>query len=69
MSTDQPITRGDIKSKLSDIQGEAVTTVEGAKNQLLTVGAGLALALVVLAFFLGRRGGVKKSTIIEVKRA
>ncbi|HMS12599.1 MAG: hypothetical protein V9E99_15365 [Microthrixaceae bacterium] len=63
------ISRDDIKSKLADIQGEATDTVEGAKNQLVAVGIGVALVLLLLAFFLGRRGGVRKSTIIEVKRA
>jgi len=43
--------------------------VHGAKNQLIAVGAGLAILLVVIAFLLGRRGGAHKSTIIEVKRA
>jgi len=63
------ITRDDIRNKLADISGEATTTVEGAKNQLVAVGAGVGLLLVILAFLLGRRGGMRKSTIIEVKRA
>ena len=68
MSADK-ITPNDIKTKLADIQGDATETVHGAKNQLIAVGAGLAILLVVLAFLLGRRGGAHKSTIIEVKRA
>lgn len=69
MSTGTRITRDDIRNKLADIGGEATTTVEGAKNQLVAVGAGVGLVLVILAFLLGRRGGMRKSTIIEVKRA
>lgn len=68
MSADK-ITPTDIKAKLADIQGEATSTVEGAKSQLVAIGAGLAILLVVVAFLLGRRGGTHKSTIIEVKRA
>ena len=68
MSADK-ITPQDIKSKLADIQGDATSTVEGAKNQLIAVGAGLAILLLIVAFLLGRRGGPPKSTIIEVKRA
>ena len=68
MSADK-ITPNDIKQKLADIQGDATSTVEGAKNQLIAVGAGLALLLLIVAFLLGRRGGAHKSTIIEVKRA
>ena len=63
------ITRDDIRTKLTDIGGEATATVDGAKSQLLAVGAGVGLLLLVLAFLLGRRGGMAKSTIIEVKRA
>ena len=69
MSGSAPITRNDIKSKLADIQTEATTTVDSAKNQLIAIGAGLALLVLVLAFLMGRKGGVRKSTIIEVKRA
>ncbi|HTO01104.1 MAG TPA: hypothetical protein VL068_10555 [Microthrixaceae bacterium] len=58
----------DIKAKLSDIQGGALDQVEGAKNQLVTIGAALALGLVIGAFLLGRRGGKRSSAIIEVRR-
>lgn len=68
MSADK-ITPNDIKTKLADIQGDATSTVEGAKNQLIAIGAGLAILLVIVAFLLGRRGGAHRSTIIEVKRA
>lgn len=69
MSTSEPISRDDIKAKLGDLQGEARTQVDGARNQLITVGAGLALLLLVVAFMLGRRGGKRSSAVIEVRRA
>ena len=69
MNASSPITPNDIKAKLSDIQNEATTTVESAKTQLLAVGAGIGLLLLIVAFVLGRKGGMRKSTIIEVKRA
>lgn len=68
MSADK-ITPDDIRAKLAAIQDDATTTVEGARNQLIAVGAGVALLLVIIAFVLGRRGGAHRSTIIEVKRA
>ena len=64
-----PITKDDIKAKLAEIQGEATTTVEGAKSQLIAVAAGVGAVLVVVAFLLGRRGGQRRSTVIEVRRA
>ncbi len=63
-----PITPDDIKAKLGDLQGEARQQVDGAKNQLITVGAAVGLLLLVIAFMLGRRGGKRSSAVIEVRR-
>jgi len=62
------ITRGDIKAKLSEIQGDASDTVEGAKNQIISVVAAVGVVIVIGVYLLGRRGGSKRSTIIELKR-
>lgn len=66
---DDRITRDDIKSKLGDLQGEAQHQVEGAKNQLLMVGAGVAIVVLVVTFMLGRRAGKRASAVIEVRRS
>jgi hypothetical protein len=66
--TKDRITPEDIRSKLGEIQGEATQQVEGAKSQLLAVGAGVGLLLLIAAFLLGRRGGKRSSAIIEVRR-
>jgi len=63
------ITRDDLKSKLDDMQGDALEQVDGVKNQMLAVGAGLAIVLLIVAFLLGRRGGKRSSAIIEVRRS
>ena len=63
------ITPDDIKSKLGDLQGEAREQVDGAKNQLIAVGTGVGLLLLVIAFLLGRRGGRRASAVIEVRRS
>jgi hypothetical protein len=63
------ITPEDIRAKLGDIQGEAREQVDEAKNQLVAVGAGVALVLLILAFMLGRRGGRRASAVIEVRRS
>ena len=67
--TTSKITKDDIKAKLAEIQGEATTTVEGAKHQMLAIAAGVGAALVVAAFLIGRRSGQRRSTVIEVRRA
>jgi uncharacterized membrane protein affecting hemolysin expression len=62
------VTPDDIKSKLTEIQGEATQQVESAKNQLLAMGVLIGLLLLIVAFLLGRRGGKRSSAIIEVRR-
>lgn len=69
MSThDERVTPEDIRSKLTEIQGEATEQVESAKNQLIAVGAGIGLLLLIIAFLLGRRSGKRASAVIEVRR-
>ncbi len=63
------ISRDDIKSKLGEIQGDAIEQVEDTKNQLLAIGAGVGLVLLIVAFLLGRRGGRRSSAVIEVRRS
>ena len=63
------VTRDDIQAKLAEIQGDATSTVQGAKSQIAAVGIGLALILLIVAFLLGRQGGLKKNTIIEISRS
>ncbi|MDQ2678005.1 MAG: hypothetical protein M3Y51_04625 [Actinomycetota bacterium] len=63
------ISRDDIKSKLGEIQGDALEQVEGTKNQLVAIGAGVGLLLLIAAFLLGRRGGRRASAVIEVRRS
>lgn len=66
--TGDRISPDDIRNKLGEIQGEATQQVAGARNQLVAVGAGVALLLLIAAFLLGRRGGKRSSAIIEVRR-
>jgi LPXTG-motif cell wall-anchored protein len=62
------ITRADIESKLRQIRGEAEKTGESAKSAGMVVGGVVAVALVGIAFLLGRRRGRRKSTIVEIRR-
>ena len=66
--SDKAVTRADIEAKLAEIRGVADDTTEvageAAKTGLVVAG----VAVVVIAFLLGRRRGRKKSTIVEVRR-
>ena len=66
--SDKPVTRADIEAKLSQIKGVTDDTTEVAEGAAKTGLVFAGIAVVVLAFFLGRRRGHKKSTIVEVRR-
>lgn len=63
-----PITREDIEARFRELSGEVATEVDGARSQLLTVGVAVAVAVVTLAFLVGRRRGRSRSTVVEVRR-
>ena len=62
------VTRGDIESKLRELRGEVDAAGESVKPYLLLAGGVAAVAVVALAFTLGKRRGKKKRTVVEVRR-
>lgn len=68
VDTDQPVTRGTIEAKLQEIRGELDTTAETARPYALIAGVAVAVAVVGMAYLLGRRKGKKKTTLVEVRR-
>ena len=63
-----PITKGDIEAKLRQLQGGVDDTRDSVMATAITVGAVVAVGVVAMAFLLGRRGGRKRSTVVEVRR-
>jgi hypothetical protein len=68
MAATQRITRDDIKTKLEEIQGDATQTVEDARSKIIAVGVAVGAVVLVGVFLLGRRGGRRQTTVIELKR-
>jgi hypothetical protein len=68
MATTARITRDDIEAKLREISGEVDEKVETAKPVLLAGAVGAVLAVAVIAYLLGRRGGRKRSALVEIRR-
>lgn len=66
--TRDPIDRDDLEAKLRELKGEVRETTESATSVLLTVGAVVAVGVIAIAFFAGRRRGKKRSTVVEVRR-
>jgi hypothetical protein len=63
-----PITRDDIEDKFRELLGGARTEVASAKNTVVTVGIVVGVILLLIAFLLGRRGGKKRTTVVEIRR-
>lgn len=63
------ITPADLKAKLGELQAGLESTVESTKNQLVGVAIAVGVGVVAVAFLLGRRGGRRKTTVIEITRA
>ncbi len=64
----RPVTRADIEGKLREIQGEVDETTTSARPYLGVAVAVVAVAVIGIAYVLGRRRGTKLSTVVEVKR-
>jgi hypothetical protein len=67
-AADRHISRADIEAKLREIKGDVDTTVQTAKPIAMTVVTVAAVAVIAIAYALGRRRGKKRSTIVEVRR-
>ena len=67
-SPDGRITRADIESKLRQLQGDVETGVESGREIGKIAAIGGAVLGVFIIYFLGRRHGRKKRTIVEIKR-
>ena len=62
------ISRDDIEAKLREIRGDVDAVGENVKQYAVIAGAVVAVAVVALAFTLGKRKGKRKTTVVEVRR-
>lgn len=65
---DDKITRDDIEDKFRQLTGDVDDKAESAKTTALTIGAVVAVAVVLGVFLFGRSRGRKKTTVVEVRR-
>ena len=59
---------GDIRNKLGEIRGEVDDATDKAKPYLMYAAVGGAIALVAVAFLMGRSRGKRKATWVEIRR-
>ncbi len=62
------VTRQDIENKLRQLRGDVDTAGEAAKG-IGSIAAGVAVVVVIaVAYFVGKKRGKRKSTVVEVRR-
>jgi hypothetical protein len=64
----KPITPADIRAKLGEIDGSLQSTAKAAAPVGIAVGAGVVLLALVMAYLFGRRRGLKRQTVVEIRR-
>jgi len=62
------ITPDDVRAGFKEVAGGVEETVQGAKPLLTYVAIGGVLVLALAAFWLGRRSGRRRSTVVEIRR-
>lgn len=66
--TTAKITARDIEDKLKALQGDVQEKVEDQKTNVMIAAGVIGLILVLAFYFLGRRSGTKRSTLVEIRR-
>lgn len=64
----RPITRTDLEAAFQKVVGEGEKTVQSAMPAAVVVAGAAALAVVALAYLLGKRRGTRKSPVVEIRR-
>lgn len=62
------ITRDDIEAKLRELRGSVDERAEAAKLPGLAIGVAVAVTVVVVAYWLGKRKGKKRQMVLEIRR-
>ena len=64
----EKISRDDIEEKFRQLTGDVDDKADEAKSTAITIGAVVAVAVILGVFFFGRSRGQKKTTVLEVRR-
>jgi hypothetical protein len=66
--SDGKITRDDIEAKLRALRGGVDQQVERVKVPAIAIAVGLAVATIVVTYWLGKRRGKKRQMVLEIRR-
>lgn len=64
----QRITRDDLEAKFRALQDDVQGKVMDKRQTLVTAGSAVAVVVVLIVFFLGKRSGRKTTTFVEIRR-
>ena len=67
-TTTGDITRDDLESKFRELRGEVDEATDSAKQYAVVAGAVVAVTVIAVVFFLGKRRGKRSTTVVEVRR-
>jgi hypothetical protein len=62
------ITKADIEQKLRDLQGDVEGKIASQRQKIIGAAVAVGVLTILLTFFLGRRSGKKRNTVVEIRR-
>lgn len=68
VDTDTKTSKDDLRETLQGFQDGLRGAIDDRRQTLVTVGAAVGVALVVVAYLLGRRVGRRRTTFVEIRR-
>jgi predicted xylose isomerase-like sugar epimerase len=68
VAPDRKITRDDIEAKLRELQGDVSERADAAKVPAIAIAVGVAVVTIAAVYFLGRRKGKRRQTVLEIRR-
>jgi len=62
------ITKADVEQKLRNLQGDVEGKIASQRQKIIGAAVAVGVLTILLTFFLGRRSGKKKNTVVEIRR-
>jgi hypothetical protein len=62
------ITRDDLQSAFEKVVGDGEQTARDSAPQVALIAGSIALGVIAIAYLFGRRGGRKRSAVLEIRQ-
>ncbi len=67
-ASEEQTSREDLRSTLSSFQDGLRAQVDNRRQAIVTVAGVVVVTLVVVSYLIGRRGGRRRMTLVEIRR-